>query len=173
MKHLVYRKKWRLAILIVLLLGAIGVGCASTVKHDEPATSSPPPATATTPAPAPSPPPASSPEKTLGKYYYFDDVLVPAELEYDRKKSFVYETSQFKAGTLYFTGWHFDTNSLFDFFSSHMAGDGWKMVTGYRGKESSLMFYKPDKGCVIRISESWVGKAYVEIRVGPTDVKKN
>ena len=175
MKHSVCREKWALVLLIVLLLGAVGTGCSSTVKRDEPASTPPPDATATTPTPAPSPPPASPPETTSarseGKYYYFDDVLVPTELGYDQKKSFVYETPQFKAGALYFTGWRLDTNSLFDFFIRHMERDGWKMVTGYRGKESYLTFYKQDRGCTIRMSESWLGKEYVEIRVGPVASK--
>ena len=51
--------------------------------------------------------------------------------------------------------------------------DGWKMVTSYRGKESHLTFYKPDRGCNIRITESWLSKVYIEIRVGPADVKRN
>jgi len=101
------------------------------------------------------------------------DILVPRELEYDQEKSFVYETPQFKAGALYFTKWNLDFNSLFDFFMVHMEKDGWKTVTSYRGKESYLTFYKPDRGCTIRITESWLGKVYVEIRVGPADVKKN
>ena len=97
---------------------------------------------------------------------------MPSDLEYDQKKSFVYETPQFKAGALFFTKWRLDTNSLFDFFLFHMERDGWKMVTSYRGKESYLTFYKPDRGCTIRITESWLGKVYVEIRVGPADVRR-
>ena len=144
MGRLVYREKMVLALLFAFLLGMMGIGCSSTVKTDEAAASPPSQATATTPTPAPSPPPAPPPETTsassVGKYYYFDDVLVPTALEYDQKKSFVYETPQFKAGALHFTGWHLDTNSLFDFFVFHMERDGWKMVTSYRGKESSLTF---------------------------------
>jgi len=116
---------------------------------------------------------SASLSKYQAKYHFFDDILVPRELEYDQEKSFVYETPQFKAGALYFTKWNLDFNSLFDFFMVHMEKDGWKTVTSYRGKESYLTFYKPDRGCTIRITESWLGKVYVEIRVGPADVKKN
>jgi hypothetical protein len=170
------RQKWALGLLIVFLLGVIGMGCTSTLKRDEPPASPPPPSPTVAPAPAPSPPPASPQETTsarsVGKYYYFDDVLIPTDLEYDQKKSYVYETPQFKAGALYFTKWSVDMNSLFDFFLLHMERDGWKMVTSYRGKESYLTFYKPDRGCTIRMTESWLGKGFVEIRVGPADVKR-
>jgi hypothetical protein len=175
MRHFICRERLVLGLLFVFFLGLVGMGCSSTVKRDEPPPA-PAPAPSMAPAPAPSPPPSPPPEttfpKSVGKYYFFDDVLVPSDLEYDQKKSFVYETPQFKAGALFFTKWHLDTNSLFDFFLFHMERDGWKMVTSYRGKESYLTFYKPDRGCTIRITESWLGKVYVEIRVGPADVRR-
>jgi hypothetical protein len=155
------REKWVIGLLFVFLLGVIGMGCSNTVKRDEPPASPPPPSPTVSPT-------ASS----VGKYYYFDDVLIPKDLEYDQKKSYVYETPQFKAGALYFSKWRIDTNSLFDFFLIQMERDGWKVVSSYRGKESHLTFYKPDRGCTIRITESWLGEAYVEIRVGPADVKR-
>ena len=171
MGHFICRERLAMALLFVFLLGLVGMGCSNTVKRDEP-----PPAPAMASTPAPSAPPSSPPETTfprsVGKYYFFDDVLVPSVLEYDQKKSFVYETPQFKAGALFYTKWRLDTNSLFDFFLFQMERDGWKMVTSYRGKESYLTFYKPDKGCTIRITESWLGKVYVENRVGPADVRR-
>jgi len=176
MGHFVDRKKWVAPLLFVLLLGVIGVGCSSTVKRDEPPASPPPPSSTVSPAPTPSPPTAPPPEitswRSVGKYYYFDDILIPKKLEYDQKRSYVYETHQFKAGALYFTQWEVDMNSLFDFFLIHMETDGWKMVSSYRGKESHLTFHKPDRGCTIRITESWLREAHVEIRVGPADVKR-
>jgi hypothetical protein len=176
MGHFVDRKKWVAPLLFVLLLGVIGMGCSSTVKRDEPPASPPPPSSTVSPAPTPSPPTAPPPEitswRSVGKYYYFDDILIPKKLEYDQKRSYVYETPQFKAGALYFTQWEVDTNSLFDFFLIHMERDGWKMVSSYRGKESHLTFHKPDRGCTIRITESWLREAHVEIRVGPADVKR-
>ena len=173
MGHCVCRERLAMGLLFVILLGLVGMGCSSTVKRDEPP---PAPAPTMAPTPAPSPPASSAPETTfprsVGKYYFFDDVLVPSDLEYDQKKSFVYETPQFKAGALFFTKWRLDKDSLFDFFLSHMERDGWKMVTSYRGKESHLTFYKPEKGCTIRITESWTGNVSVEIRVGPADVRR-
>ncbi len=166
MAGFVYRKKLALALLVVFFLGLAWTGCSSTVKRDEPGTAPPVSATTTAPPPAPS-------GKYQAKYYFFDDVLVPGELEYDQKKSFVYEAPQFKAGTLYFSKWNLDIDSVFNFFLYNMEKDGWKMMTSYRGKESHISFYKPDRGCAIRLTSSWLGKAYVEIRVGPVGLKKN
>jgi hypothetical protein len=157
MGHFADRRKFAVISLAVILTGLLWTGCSNTVKRDESATSSP----------------SSTPQvSSVGKYYFFNDVLVPNDLEYDQKKSYVYETPQFKAGTLFFSKWRVDPNSLFDFFLVYMEKDGWKMVSSYRGKESHLTFYKLDRGCTIRITESWVGTAHVEIRVGPADLQK-
>ncbi len=160
------RERLAWILLLVLFLGLAWVGCSSTVKRNEPEATAPGSATTT------APPPASS-SKYQAKYYFFDDVLVPGELEYDQKKSFVYETPQFKGGTLYFSKWNLDIDSVMTFFLYNMQKDGWTMTTSYRGKESHITFSKPDRGCTIRITSSWLGKAYVEIRVGPVSQKKN
>jgi hypothetical protein len=158
MGRFIDRGKFAVILLSVFFAGLLWMGCSNTVKRDDPAASTP----------------SSAPQiHSMAKYYFFDDILVPNELEYDQKKSYVYETPQFKTGALYFSKWRVDTDSLFNFFLLNMDRDGWKMVTSYRGKESHLTFYKLDRGCTIRITESWLGTAHVEIRVGPADVKKN
>ena len=166
MGRFVSRERSAWTLLLVFLLGLAWTGCSNTVKRDEPASTAPASTTTTAPPPAPS-------GKYQAKYYFFDDVLVPGELEYDQKKSFVYETPQFKAGVLYFSKWNLDTDSVMTFFLYNMEKDGWKMITSYRGKESHITFSKPDRGCTIRVTSSWLGKAYVEIRVGPVSLKKN
>ncbi len=166
MGRFVNRERFAWTLLFVFLFGLAWTGCSSTVKPHEPAATAP--ASETTTAP----PPASS-SKYQAKYYFFDDILVPGELEYDQKKSFVYETPQFKAGVLYFSKWNLDTDSVMTFFLYNMQKDGWTMTTSYRGKESHITFSKTDRGCTIRITSSWLGKAYVEIRVGPVSQKKN
>jgi hypothetical protein len=108
----------------------------------------------------------------VGKYYYFDDILIPKELSYDEDESFVYETPQFKTGSMVFTKWRLDPNSLVDFFTYYMEKDDWKLVNSFRGAESILNFSKPDKVCIIKISETWYGTTVTEIRVGPLGMKK-
>ena len=107
-----------------------------------------------------------------GKYYHFDDVLVPGELNYQPKKSFVYETPRYKAGVLTFSKWRVDPGSLIEYFTYHMEKDNWKLVNSFRGVESILNFTKPDRTCTIRIIENWHGTTEVQIQVGPIGEKK-
>jgi hypothetical protein len=106
------------------------------------------------------------------RYYHFNDVLVPEELNYKQDKSFVYETPRFKAGILVFTKWRLDVNSLIDFFTYHMEKDNWKIVNSFRGRDSILNFSKPDRTATIKIIEKWYGTTQVEIQVGPLAEKK-
>jgi hypothetical protein len=50
--------------------------------------------------------------------------------------------------------------------------DKWTFVNSFRGKEAQLSFSKPDKTCIIRISETWTGMVHVIIAVGPLGEKK-
>ncbi len=137
---------------LLLLCGFILAGCASVREGREVS------------------PPGEG--ETVGKYYHFEDVRVPKELNYQQKKSFVYETPRFKTGVLIFTKWRLDVDSLIDFFNYHMERDNWKLLNSFRGKESILNFSKPDKTCTIKITEKWCGTTEVEIRVGPLGEKK-
>ncbi len=157
----IFGKKSVMILLLVFLLGLTWMGCSSTVKErrDEPGKIEG--QETTTPS-----------SKYFARNYYFEDVLVPGELNYKPNKSFVYETHQFKAGAIYFTKWRVDADSLIDFFNYHMEKDNWKIVNSYRGKESFLTFAKPDRTCTIRIIGKWYGSTHVEIRVGPLMEKK-
>ncbi len=108
----------------------------------------------------------------IGKYYAFDDVLIPEELHYKPDESFVYETEKYKAGSMVFKKWRVDSATLVDFFSYHMEKDNWKPVNSFQGKEIILNFAKPDKTCMIKIVDKWYGTTVVEVRVGPTGMKR-
>jgi hypothetical protein len=151
-----FRSKLWIALLLVVLMVFAGMGCSSTAKNTK--------AEASTGGEI-----ASS---SRGKYYHFEDVLVPAELNFKPDESFIYEAPRFKAGILIFTKWRLDVDSLIDFFNTYMEKDNWKMVNSFRGKESFLNFSKPDKTCSIKIIEKWTGTTKVEIRVGPLGEKK-
>jgi len=116
--------------------------------------------------------PMSGQDVGIGKYYYFDDVFIPKELNYKPDKSFVYETKEFRTGSMVFKRWRVDSGSLVDFFSSHMEKDGWKTINSFQGKEIILNFTKPDKTCTIKIVDKWYGMTVVEVRVGPVGMKK-
>ena len=146
-------RKSVLSLCLVLAWGLMWVGCGSTLKEKGPES-------------------GRGADMGVGKYYYFDDVLVPKDLSLDMEESFVYETSQFKAGTMVFSKWWLDPSSLVDFFAYYMEKDNWKMVNSFRGEESVLNFSKPDKTCTIKIREKWTGTTVVEIQVGPVGMKK-
>lgn len=103
----------------------------------------------------------------LGRYYFFDDIHVPKELNYKASKSFIYETPQSRAGSLVFSAWWVDVESLTNFFTYNMEKDNWKLMNSFKRKEYVLNFSKPEKTCTIRIVDKWYGSVEVEVRVGP------
>jgi len=154
-----FRRNSVIALWLLIILSATWMGCSTTVKERQQGQ----PAGVTGEATS---------EEGMGKYYYFDDVRVPSELNYKPDKSFVYETPGFKAGILVFSKWRLDVDSLMDFFNYEMGKDNWKAVNSFKGKESILNFSKPDKTCTIKVFEKWYGTTVVEIRVGPLGEKK-
>jgi hypothetical protein len=153
MRQMILKKKPVYFLIAVLFTSLVLAGCSSTVKERKGE-------------------PAKREGEAAGKYYHFEDVRVPKELNYQQKKAMVYETTGFKAGVLYFTKWRLDVESLIDFFNYHMEKDNWKLVNSFKGKESILNFSKSNKTCMIKISDNWYGKTEVEIRVGPLGEKK-
>ena len=145
-----------IVLLSVLILSVGGLGCSSTVKETqgEPGKSE------------------GRPIPSGAKYYSFEDILIPGELNYQPNDSLIYETPRFKMGRMIFTKMRLDRDSVIDFFSYHMEKDNWKLVNSIRGEESTLNFAKPDKSCEIKVSENWLGKIRVEIRVGALGEKK-
>ena len=153
MKCRVFKENCWIVLLMVLLLSSTWIGCSSNVKETRGET-------------------AEGSSMGVGKYYFFDDILIPQELSYEKDESFVYETPQFKTGSMVFTKWRLDPNSLVDFFTYYMEKDNWKLMNSFRGAESILNFSKADKACTIKIFEKWYGTTVVEIRVGPVGMKK-
>jgi hypothetical protein len=139
--------------MVIFVLGMMWMGCSSSIKERREET-------------------VKGEGRGSGKYYYFDDVLIPGELNYKQNKSFIYETPRFKTGVMFFSKWRLDVISLIDFFIYNMEKDNWKLDNSFRGKESVLNFSKPDKICTIKISENWYGTTEVEVRVGPLGEKK-
>jgi hypothetical protein len=160
MRQNIFHWKSVMALLLVVLLGGVWMGCSTTVKErqeGQPVTG----ATGET----------TGERVGMGKYY-LDDVRIPNELNYKQDESMVYETAKFKAGVLRFSKWRLDVQSLIDFFTYNMGKDNWTFVNSFKGKESQLSFSKPDKTCDIRITETWTGMTRVMILVGPLGEKK-
>ncbi len=153
MRHHIFQKRSMIVLTLVIVLGLAWMGCSSTVKERRGDA-------------------AKGEDTGVGKYYFFDDVLVPRELNYKPGNSFIYETAQFKTGSMVFSKFWLDAGSVIDFFVYHMEKDNWKLVNSFKGNESILNFSKPDKTCAIKIVEKWYGSVQVEIRVGPLGIKK-
>ena len=146
-----------IALMLTILIASLWMACSSTVKErqGEPGKSE-----------------EAGPGRYGAKYYSFEDVLIPGELKYQPKDSAIYETPKFKMGWMIFTKWRLDPSSLIEFFTYHMQKDNWKLVNSFEGKESFLNFSKPEKICTIKITENWLSKTKVEIRVGEIGEKK-
>jgi len=157
MKQDIVTRRSAIALLFVFLLTFVWTACSTTVqeRRGEPAKGE-----------------EKETSKYRARYYHFEDVLIPGELKYQQKKSSIYETPKFKMGWMVFSKWRIDVGSLIEFLTYHMEKDNWKLVNSFTGKESFLNFSKPDKTCTIRITESWLGKTEVEVRVGPLGEKK-
>ncbi len=158
MRAHIFQKKSVMAMCLVVLLGVAWMGCSTTVKEQQQGQ------------------PVTGPEgkaewQEVGRYY-LDDVRVPSELNYDADESILYETAKFKAGVLRFSKWWLDVQSVIDFFMFNMPKDKWTFVNAFKGKEAQLSFSKPDKTCIIRITETWTGTVKVLVAVGPLGEKK-
>lgn len=149
----IFKRKSIVFLSTFIIAGLIVGGCSSTVREKKGE-------------------PELRESGSAGKYYHFEDVRIPGELNYQQNKSFVYETPRFRTGILIFSRWRIDVESLIDFFNYHMEKDNWKLVNSFKGKESILNFSKPDKTCMIKITEYWYGTTEVEVRVGPLGEKK-
>lgn len=137
----------------MLLVFVISLGCAQRNKDTKSSKTSEPVATLEDKASAP-------------LYYDFEDVLVPSELKVDTRKSFVHHAPDFRAGVLVLTG-RVEINSLIRFFENNMAKDNWRLKTYFRSPRTMLIFEKPNRDCVINITEKQFNTE-VEIWVAPS-----
>ncbi len=159
MRRPVFQWKSVIVLGLVIAVGLAWTGCSSSVKERRSDSS------------------GGSVEVTgrdtaAGKYYFFDDILIPKELNYKASKSSVYEAPQFKTGTMVFSKFNLDADSVVDFFIHHMERDNWKLLNSFRGSESILNFSKPEKTCMIKVVDKWYRWVEVEIRVGSLGTKK-
>ena len=99
-------------------------------------------------------------------YYDFEDVLVPAELKVDQRKSFVYHAPGFKAGILSLSG-RVELSSLVTFFENNMEKDNWQLVSSFKSPRTIMFFNKPNRSCIMNITEKQF-TTEVEVWVAPS-----
>jgi len=91
------------------------------------------------------------------------DIQVPAELEFNRDDSMFINTASYNGGILSFKG-RVEVESLTDYFTASMQKNGWKLAGSIRYKNVLLAFVKPNKSCIIKISETdlkWKTQVYI------------
>lgn len=80
------------------------------------------------------------------------DIIVPGEMEWDRKKSMAIKTESFHGGIWHYTG-SVETASLKDYMIRAMEDSNWKLVGEAASGDIMLAFVKPHKTCMMTISE--------------------
>jgi hypothetical protein len=80
------------------------------------------------------------------------DIILPAEMDWNRKKSMTIKTESFRGGVWHYSG-KVETISLKDFMTSSMQDNNWKLVGEAASTDIMLAFVKPNKTCMMIISE--------------------
>ena len=84
------------------------------------------------------------------RYYDFEDVPVPVEMELKTDRSFVFQTTEFAAGLLAFSG-RVESDSLISFFRIKLPDDGWRFLSSIKSPKTILFFQKENRLCIITI----------------------
>lgn len=105
-------------------------------------------------------------------YLDFEDVLVPADMQIDKKRTVIVSTPGTLSGIITLKG-RIERNSLFNFFVNNMQKDNWRMVSRLKSPTMALIvFEKPNKSSVISIRDEMIA-TYAEIAVAPILKVKN
>lgn len=95
------------------------------------------------------------------------DIELPSDLEWDRTKSLAINTDSFKGGLYHYSG-RLELRSLKEFIIASMTKNEWKLVGEAAYKQTMLAFTKPNKTCMIILSEGFggsLGKTHVKLYV--------
>ncbi len=92
------------------------------------------------------------------------DIVLPTDLEWNRKKSMTIKTESFRGGIWRYEG-KVEPISLKDFMISAMQDHKWKLVGEAASQDIMLAFVKPSKTCMMVISESALGKTHLTLYV--------
>ncbi|GAB6176957.1 hypothetical protein JCM16814_18480 [Desulfobaculum senezii] len=103
--------------------------------------------------------------KAVSSYQEFDDILIPNDLELDNKKSFVFETPNFKTGIVTYAG-RVNAVDLANFFERNMTKDNWHLRSKMKYNRTIMVFEKPDRDCIINILDGTFDTV-VEIMIAP------
>jgi len=92
------------------------------------------------------------------------DITLPVELVWDRKDSMVIKTESFRGGIFSYKG-RAEMLSLKDYMVESMKDNKWRLVGETSSKNIMLAFVKPNKTCMIVISEGMFSKTEMKLYV--------
>ena len=92
------------------------------------------------------------------------DIPIPAELKWQRNKSQAIKTESFRGGVLVYTG-NAGIMSLKDYMVAAMRDNQWRMVGETSAKDIMLAFVKPNKTCMMVLSESLFRKTELRLYI--------
>ncbi len=92
------------------------------------------------------------------------DITLPTELVWDRKNSMVIKTESFRGGIFTYKG-RVEIMSLKDYMIASMKDNKWRLVGETASKDIMLAFVKPNKTCMVVISEGVLGKTDLKLYV--------
>ena len=95
------------------------------------------------------------------------DIALPDNLEWDRSKSMAIKTESFSGGIYHYSG-RVELNSLKEYIKTSMTNNKWKLVGEVAYETTMLAFIKPNKTCMVTLSEGIggvLGKTHVKLYV--------
>lgn len=95
------------------------------------------------------------------------DIVLPSDLKWDSSESMAIKTASFSGGIYQYSG-RVELVSLKDFIKTSMANNKWKLVGEASYESTMLAFTKPNKTCMITVSEGFggfLGKTIVKLHV--------
>ena len=92
------------------------------------------------------------------------DIEMPPELEWERDKSMTIKTESFNGGIWRYEG-RVEPLSLKDYMISSMHGNKWKLVGESASQDIMLAFVKPNKTCMMVLSDGTLGKTRLTLYV--------
>lgn len=92
------------------------------------------------------------------------DIIIPADMEWNRDQSMTIKTESFRGGLWKYSG-RLEIVSVKDFMISSMQDNKWKLVGEAASKEIMLAFVKPNKTCMMVLSDTLLGKSELTLYV--------
>lgn len=152
MKSQLFGGKTSIFLVLAILLSGVLSGCAGKGGSDDMMTD---------------PIVGDGTELTTGVVGDYSDLALPSDMEYINKESMAIRTDSFKGGILRYSG-RVEIESLKGFIIASMKKNQWKMVGEAHYKNVLMAFTKPNKTCMVVVSEGMggaLGKTYVTLYV--------